>query len=432
MAVIEYDDGEQEMVDMTIETFRPYRDDEDDDNDNDIVGVNGRGRKTRQKKMIQVMEKVDPTINDYTLLTPGNNIEILWKHANMYFPCKVISWTSLSPRCESGRTTASSFKKNNNNDSTGITPDLVISEALGPPVLVAPEAGLGTGGESCLTVIDLTLSDDESDAAPTLASTRSKKDGRLAKFGMYATSLRERPAEMEEDDAPKFVTPQKGTKNKKPTTFDGGNDDSSISDDDADLFPSNVEGNHFSMLTPSDDDASLFSDVSTPSDDDASLFSDVKSLSGVEVGHLTGNIVSSSSRIYEGNADHDDNDSRFSEDEGVWTSVPTQSPSSSSSASATISGHPTGLDMSAKKRPKLKKENAESLHEFNVPPVERYEPDAYYFASMWGDCMRVTECPLSKGLPPHVMTTRNGEKFRIVFSHLIKRKGRGYGEDRSK
>ena len=410
MAVLEYDDGEQEMVDMTIETFRPYRDDEDDDNDNDNVGVNGRGRKTRQKKMIQVMEKEDPTINDYTLLTPGNNIEILWKHANMYFPCKVISWTSLSPRCESGRTTASSFKNDNNNDSTGITPDLVISEELGPPVFVAAEAGLGTGGESCLTMIDLTLSDDEVDASVG-ASTKSKKDGSLAKFGKYATSLRERPAEMEEEDAPKFVTPQKGTKSKKPTTFDGGNDDSSVSDDDADLFPSNVEGNHFSMLTPSDDDASLFSDVSTPSDDDASLFSDVKSLSGVEVGHLTGNIVSSSSRIYEGNADHDDNDSRFSEDDAGRTSVPTQRP--------------------PKKRPKLKKENAESLHEFNVPPVERYEPDAYYFASMWGDRMRVTSCPLSKGLPPPVIT-RNDEKFRIVFSELIKRKGRGLGEDRSK
>ena len=96
-----------------------------------------------------------------------------------------------------------------------------------------------------------------------------------------------------------------------------------------------------------------------------------------------------------------------------------------------ISGHPKGLDTSAKKKSKLKKENAVSLHEFNVPPVERYEPDAYYFASLWGDRMLVTSWPLSKGLPPHVMT-RNGEKFRIVFSDLIKRKGTGFGEDRSK
>ena len=70
---------------------------------------------------------------------------------------------------------------------------------------------------------------------------------------------------MGEEDAPKFVTPWKGTKNKKPTTFDGDNDDSSHSDpsshyssdsdeNNADLFPLNVEENHASMSTPSDDD----------------------------------------------------------------------------------------------------------------------------------------------------------------------------------
>ena len=35
---------------------------------------------------------------------------------------------------------------------------------------------------------------------------------------------------MEEEDAPKFATSRKRTKNKKPTTFDGDNDDSSRSD----------------------------------------------------------------------------------------------------------------------------------------------------------------------------------------------------------
>ena len=129
------------------------------------------------------------------------------------------------------------------------------------------------------------------------------------------------------------------------------------------------------------------------------------------------------------------NDDDYEEEEDGTVNVDAtgnSNPRENGSCTPDISGHPTGLDMSAKKRPKLKKENAESLHEFNVPPVERYEPDAYYFASMWGDRMRVTSCPLSKGLPPHVMTTRNGEKFRIVFSDLIKRKGRGFGEDRSK
>ena len=378
MAVIEYDDGEREMVDMTIETFRPYYnsdDDEDEDDDNDNVGANGRGRKT--------------TINDYTLLTPGNHIEILWKHANMYFPCKVISWTSLSPRCESGRTPASSFKNNNNNNSKGITPDPVISEALGPPVFVAAEAGLGTGGESRLTMIDLTLSDDESNAAP------SKKDGSHVIFGKYATSLRkkknppipqERPAETEEEDAPKFVTPQKGTKNKKPTTFDGGN--------------------------------SLFADVSTPSDDDASLFSDVKSLSGVEVGHLMGNIVSSSSGIYEGNADHDDNDSLFSEDDGEWTSVPT----------VPTQRPPKRLVL----KKKLKKENANTLvTQYKAPPEERRVPEFYYLAHILGRQMRKVASTLAEGPPPPVIT-RGKYKYQILVSYLVTRKAKGYHEDKSK
>jgi hypothetical protein len=107
-------------------------------------------------------------------------------------------------------------------------------------------------------------------------------------FGMYATSLREkktptilhkRPSKMK--DAPKFVTPQKRTKNKKPTTFDGNNDDSTGSDpsshyssdsddDDADLFPSNIKENHVSMSTPSDDDdnADLFSSASKDDNED--------------------------------------------------------------------------------------------------------------------------------------------------------------------
>jgi hypothetical protein len=320
----------------------------------------------------------------------------------------------------------------------GIIPDLVISEGLGPPVFVS-DAGLGTGWESTPTMIDLTLSDDESDAAPMLASARSKKDGRLADFGMYATSLREkknppipqeRPAEMEEEDAPKFVTPRKGTKNKKPTTFDGGNDDSSGSDsslhcssdsddDNADLFPSDVEENHVSMLTPSDDDddADLFSSAS---DDNEDLFSDdddeiadLLSLSGVEVGQLMGNIFSSSSGIYEGNADDDDDDSRFSEDDGGWTSVPTQRP-------------PKRLV--AKK--KLKKEKAITLvTQYKAPPEERRVPEFYYFAHIWGRQMRKVTSTLAEGPPPHELLKG---KYQILVSDLVTREAKGFHEDKSK
>ena len=132
VAVIEYDDGEREMVDMAHETFRAYRDDDEDDDDEDDIhddnNVSRRGKK-RQKK---ITIDVDPTMNDYSLLTPGNNIEILWKHANMYFPCKVITWTaaalSSSSRrvVRSGRTattiasSSSSFKNNTTNDSSGV------------------------------------------------------------------------------------------------------------------------------------------------------------------------------------------------------------------------------------------------------------------------------------------------------------------------
>jgi hypothetical protein len=59
-----------------------------------------------------------------------------------------------------------------------------------------------------------------------------KKDGRLADFGMYARyfrSLRGRLTGMEDDDASKFVTHWKGTKNKKTTS---NKDDSSALIDD--------------------------------------------------------------------------------------------------------------------------------------------------------------------------------------------------------
>ncbi len=68
--MIEYDDGEREMVDMAHETFRAYRDDEDDDDDgnHDDNNVSRRGKK-RQKK---ITIDVDPTMNDYSLLSPEN------------------------------------------------------------------------------------------------------------------------------------------------------------------------------------------------------------------------------------------------------------------------------------------------------------------------------------------------------------------------
>ncbi|KAL9184348.1 hypothetical protein ACHAXT_002434 [Thalassiosira profunda] len=72
VAVIEYEDGERETVDLKVETFRGSLDGSDDERDDDSV----QG-------------------NNYFLVSEGACIEILWKHANIYFACKVISWTPL-------------------------------------------------------------------------------------------------------------------------------------------------------------------------------------------------------------------------------------------------------------------------------------------------------------------------------------------------
>ena len=80
VAVIEYEDGEREMVDMKIEKFRSYQESDDEDNrDDDTVDD-------------------DSDINDLSLIVQGEWIEILWKHASIYFPCKIISWTPVSAK----------------------------------------------------------------------------------------------------------------------------------------------------------------------------------------------------------------------------------------------------------------------------------------------------------------------------------------------
>ena len=80
VAVIEYEDGEREMVDMKIEKFRGYYPHSSDD-DRDDDSVDG-----------------DDDVNDFSIISEGEWIEILWPHANIYFPCKVMSWAP--PRSE--------------------------------------------------------------------------------------------------------------------------------------------------------------------------------------------------------------------------------------------------------------------------------------------------------------------------------------------
>ena len=185
---------------------------------------------------------------------------------------------------------------------------------------------------------------------------------------MYAGSLREkrvlpsqdRPGDnMEEGDAPKAVTPPKGTKNKM-------NEDSLLpsddDDDDADLLPSSdddADGNDADLHDEDDDDADLL-----PSDDNAG--------------------------IQEGHADGDDDSSQFSEDGDEWIFPPRQRP-----------------QRRVVVNKKVKKEKAKTLvTTYKVPPEERDEPEFYYFAYLWGRQsrqMRKVSLPLKKGPPPPVL-----------------------------
>jgi hypothetical protein len=70
VAVIEYDDGERQTIDLLREKFRSFMvDDNRDENDHDV--------------------------NDFKQVFNGAKMELLWPHANLYFACKVISWTPL-------------------------------------------------------------------------------------------------------------------------------------------------------------------------------------------------------------------------------------------------------------------------------------------------------------------------------------------------
>jgi hypothetical protein len=322
----------------------------------------------------------------------------------------------------------------------GIIPDLVISEALGPPA-VAVGVGSGTGRDSPPTLIDLTLddTDEEGELVPSPASARFKNDGRLADFGMYAGSLREkrvppsqeRPGDnMEGGDAPKAVTPLKGTKNKRTETFGGGNEESS--DDDSALFSSSDSDSDNDSLLPSDaddddadphddeDDNALVSPSYFADDDDADLFpsSDDDSYGNDADLHDEDDDDADlfpsddDAGIQEGHADGDDDSSRFSEDGDGWIVAPRRRPPRRQVVNK-----------------KVKKERANTLvTTYKAPPEERYEPEFYYFAHLWGREMRKVTSTLREGPPPPVLSKG---KYQILVSDLVTRKGKGKHEDKS-
>ncbi|KAL7535450.1 hypothetical protein ACHAWF_005172 [Thalassiosira exigua] len=93
VAVIEYEDGEREMIDMKLEKFRGCNE-SDDDNERDDDTVNG-----------------DDDVNNFDLVIEGEWIEILWPHTNMYFPCKIISWSPLRAKKSHKKSSKRSSRK---------------------------------------------------------------------------------------------------------------------------------------------------------------------------------------------------------------------------------------------------------------------------------------------------------------------------------
>jgi hypothetical protein len=72
-AIIEYDDGERTLVDLSREKFRH--------SSGDIVDSSNIESE-----------------NDYKIVFPGAKLELYWPYADLFFSCRVISWTPLKDR----------------------------------------------------------------------------------------------------------------------------------------------------------------------------------------------------------------------------------------------------------------------------------------------------------------------------------------------
>jgi hypothetical protein len=82
VAIVQYEDGEKEIVNMTNEIFRTHHPNNNFDDEEEEDANN---------KSLEIIEKGG--MRDYNLISTGKWIDILWKHAKIYFPCKIITWT---------------------------------------------------------------------------------------------------------------------------------------------------------------------------------------------------------------------------------------------------------------------------------------------------------------------------------------------------
>lgn len=71
VAMIEYDDGERQLVDLRAEKFRAPTDDDDSVRD-------------------------DAVVNDFSLIKKGGVIELLWPFVDIYFEARIVNWCPLS------------------------------------------------------------------------------------------------------------------------------------------------------------------------------------------------------------------------------------------------------------------------------------------------------------------------------------------------
>ncbi|KAL3777872.1 hypothetical protein ACHAWO_001154 [Cyclotella atomus] len=88
-ALIEYNDGETQLVDLTKETFRDASD------DGKVTSKTGGKRDE----------------NDYSLICVGAEIELLWPHAGVYFPAEILYWVPLHKEANVRRVSLTSASK---------------------------------------------------------------------------------------------------------------------------------------------------------------------------------------------------------------------------------------------------------------------------------------------------------------------------------